>query len=103
MDGFELHMYECGFEQNRQFFVLAMQELFEHAHAFDQFLRWWWDKCSVAGPRASDPILGFAEFTRTLLTAAPLRQENLVNLSYQPQREREFLAEPAKPVIHRCH
>src|SRR5207302_7783967 len=65
-------MYECGFDQNRQFFVLAMQELFERAHAFHHFLRWWWDKCCVSGPRASDPVLAFAEFTRTLLTAAPL-------------------------------
>src|ERR1700737_4442393 len=103
MDGFELHVHERRLHQYGQVFLLAMQELFERAHAFHQFLRWWWDNCCVAVPRASDPILGFAEFTRTLLTAAPLRQENLVNLSYQPQREREFLAEPAKPVIHRCH
>src|SRR5437667_12342178 len=34
MDGFELHMYKCGFDENRQFFVLAMQELFERAHRF---------------------------------------------------------------------
>src|SRR5438477_3598324 len=103
MDGFELHMYECGFDQNRQFFVLAMQKLFERAQAFHHFLGWWWDKCCVAGPRASDPILAFTEFTWMLLTSASLGQENLVNFSYQPQRERKIPPEPAKSVIHRCH
>src|SRR5437773_1230876 len=32
-----------------------------------------------------------------------LGQENLVNFSYQPQRERKIPPEPAKSVIHRCH
>src|SRR5882762_10263058 len=103
MDGFELHVHERRLHQYGQVFLLAMQKLFERAHAFHHFLRRWWNKCCVAGPRASDPILGFAELTRTLLTATSLGQENLVNFSYQPQRERKILAEPTEPVIHRCH
>jgi hypothetical protein len=59
----------------------------ERVQAFHHFLWWWRDKCCVARPRASDPVLGFTEFTWTLLTAASLGQENLVNFSYQPQRE----------------
>src|SRR5579863_10201303 len=103
VNSFKLHMCECGLDQNRQVFVVAMQELFEPAHAFHHFLRWWRDKCCVTGPRASDPVLCFAEFPRTLLTASSFGQENLVNFSYQPQRERKILAEPAKAVIHRGH
>src|SRR6266571_7530702 len=103
MDGFELHVHERCLHQYGQVFLLAMQKLFEGVQAFRHLLRWWRDKCCVARARASDPVLGFAEFTRTLLTATALGQQNLVNLSYQPQRERKILAEPAKPMTHRCH
>src|SRR5205814_1211136 len=82
---------------------LAMQKLFEGIQAFRHLLRWRRNKCCVPGPCASDPVLAFTEFTRTLLTSASLGQENLVNFSYQPQRERKIPPEPAKSVIHRCH
>src|SRR5258708_24386705 len=103
MDGFELHVHERSLHQYRQVFLLAMQEFFEGVRAFRHVLRWWRNKCCVVGPRASDPILGFAEFTRPPLTAASLGQENPVNFSYQSQRERKILAEPTEPMIHRCH
>src|ERR1700732_376613 len=99
MDGFELHVHERRLHQYGQVFLLAMQKLFEGIQALRHLLRWRRNKCCVAGPRASDPILGFAEFTRTILTATSLGQENLVNFSYQPQRERKILAEPTEPVI----
>jgi len=90
MDGFELHVHERRLHQYGQIFLLSMQKLSEDIQAFRHLLRWRRNKCCVPGPCASDPVLAFTEFTRTLLTSAPLGQENLVNFSYQPQRERKI-------------
>src|ERR1700719_5020519 len=103
MDGFELHVHERRLHQYGQVFLLAMQKLFEGIQAFRHLLRWRRNKCCVPWPCASDPVLAFTEFTRTLLTSSSLGQENLVNFSYQPQRERKIPPEPAKSVIHRGH
>jgi len=96
-------MYESCLHQYGQVFLLAVQKLFEQVHAFHHFLRWWRDKWRVTRPCASDPVLGLTEFTWMLPAAALFGQENLVNFSYQPQRERKILAESAKPMIHRCY
>jgi len=76
-DGFELHVHERCLHQYGQVFLLAMQKLFEGVQAFRHLLRRWRNKCCVAGPRGSDPVLGLAEFTRTLQTATPLGQRIL--------------------------
>src|SRR5208282_2227535 len=103
VNGFELYMHEGRLHEEWQVFRLAMQELFERTHALHDLLRWWRNKCSVAGPRASNPVLCLAEFAGTFLAAAPSGQENLVYFSYQAEREWEIFAESAKTMIHRCH
>src|SRR6202171_865342 len=95
-------MHEGCLHEKGQFCLWARKELFDCGNAFHQFLGWRRNKCSVAGPRATDPVLGLAEFAGPLLAAAPFGQENLVNLPYQTERQREIFSQSAKTGIHRC-
>jgi hypothetical protein len=101
MDGFELHMNECRFDQWRQIFLLAVREIFERSHAIHNILGWRGHKRRVAWSCAANPVLTCAEFSGTPLAVPTLGQKNLVNFPNQPQRERKILSQSAKAVIHR--
>ena len=85
MDRFELDMDQGGPHEHRDVRPVRMEEQLEGAHAFHDLLRWRWHERGVARARATNPVLARSKLARLLLTAAPLGEQDLVNLAEQPK------------------
>ncbi len=85
MDGLKLHMGQSGLEERWGRFRLVMQKQLQFTHALQHLLGWRRNKCRVAGPGASDPVLGSAKFTGGLVAAPTPGEQHTVHLPDQTQ------------------
>jgi hypothetical protein len=79
MDGFKLDVRQRGFDQERGFDRVVVQEFFQSAETFQDLIGRRRNEQGVAGARAAHPILRAAEFARIFLAAASLLQQHAVD------------------------
>jgi hypothetical protein len=99
VDGLELHMGQRRLEQYRSRLGLVVKETFELAHAFEHVFSGRRNKGRIARPGAADPVLAAPEFARRKAAASPLVEKHPVNLSYQPQRQRQPALQESLAVV----
>ena len=101
MDRLELYMGQGRLEQHRGRFGLVVQKQFELAHTLQHLFGLGWNKGCVARTGTADPVLASPEFTRSLVAAPTLGQQHTVDLSEQPQRQRQPFFKQSQAMVER--
>ena len=86
MDGLELDVCKSCSDKQGQVCSLLVKEKFKLAHVLHDAVRRWRNKHSVAGPGAADPVLTTADFTGLIVTAATVREQDVMQFANQPER-----------------
>lgn len=74
MDGFKMDVRQRGFDQERGFDGVVVQEFFQRAETFQHLIGRRRNEQGVAGARAAHPILGAAECAGLLFAGASLQR-----------------------------
>jgi hypothetical protein len=101
MDGLELHVCHCCFDQDRERRGLVVEKALQIGHAIPHGRRWRRYKEGVAGARATDPVLAPAKLARLFLAPATAGEEAGVNLANEPYAQREALAQACETMLER--
>src|SRR5260370_13818727 len=100
MDGLELHMNEARLDQQGEIWSICVQEKFKAGHAIENQVGGRWYKNGISRPASTNPVLTLSEFASLLLAATSLREEHMVNLTNQPQRQRKSRTQSLQTVVH---
>ena len=79
MDGFKLDVGQGGFDQQRGFDLVVVQEFLQRAKTFQHLVRWRWNVQGIAGACAAYPVLGAAEFAGLFLAATSFLHQHAMD------------------------
>jgi hypothetical protein len=101
MDRLELHVRQGRAQEHRHAVALRVKELLELRHALGNRRVWRRHESGVSRSRATNPVLGAAEFARILPASAAAGEEDSVDLSNQAIRKWEPVAQSSETVVER--
>src|SRR5690606_6021414 len=101
VNGFKLDVDQSRFDEGRDLDRLGMDERLKIGHQVQDVFggRRHEERISGAGP--SDPVLGSPELAGLLGAAPALRQQDIVDFTNEPERDRKALSDPCETMVHR--
>ena len=103
VDGFKLHMRQCGLDEHRRGRGLLVQKGFQRRHAGLHGLRWRRHKARIARPGATDPVLGAPELAGGFVAATATAHQQGVHFAQQPVAQGEITAQAGHAVLQCRH